>query len=146
MRQIGFSITGIALILVLLVFVRFLFKFVTWRLRLRRYRKHYPVVLEPIFDLWHLVRLFIPRRWQHYHGNWAFNNLDEFRALGSDIIALVPLFGIDVILVADAEAVCEIATGATRFPKDLRLYSIPPTILRVFDVDLISLFLFPLLR
>jgi hypothetical protein len=81
-----------------------------------------PLLLDPYL----LVRRLIPKRYQRYHSDWQFYNRKEFNDLGTDIIPLVSLFGSDVIFLANADAVVEVATNPQRFPKALKLYSAIP--------------------
>jgi hypothetical protein len=82
----------------------------------------FPVLLEPYTVYRHLI----PRKWQTFHRDWQFQDRETFDKLGTNIVPLVSLFGNDFIYVSDADAVVEMATNINRFPKDLKLYGIPP--------------------
>lgn len=92
-----------------------------WRARVAKLRRTMPVaalIIEP----YALIRRFIPYRFQKYHPEWLFHNRKEYDYDGPCIFGVISLLGNDKIYVADADAVVEIATNVTRFPKDLKLY------------------------
>lgn len=119
--------------LVVLSFALWLtYRIIDWQIRLHRLRKSLPavgVILQP----WSLLRMCFPKQWQTYHADWQFQNRKQlkFNSQGPDFVALVPLFGNIVIYCYDADGICEIATNPTRFPKDLKLYSM--------SLDLVSI-------
>ena len=107
-----------------------LYRIIRWRIRISRMRRIMPAAaaLSPPYSL---LRRFIPQSWQTYHADWQFQDRRTYDNFGTDIVPLICLFGKDTIYVADADAVVEIATNINRFPKDLKLYSLPHTNWRV---------------
>jgi hypothetical protein len=108
-------------ILLLAALIWLLYRIVLWRIRIDRMRRIMPVV-PIIVQPYSLVRLLIPKRWQKYHSNWQFQERMNYDNLGTDIVPLICLFGNDIVYVADANAVVEMSTNTTRYPKDLKLY------------------------
>ena len=104
------------------LFVWLLYRVVIWRLRVARVGRTMPVV-PVLCEPYTLLRHFIPTKWQTYHADWQFQGRKAYDNLGTDIVPLICLFGKDLVYIADADAVIEIATNVTRFPKDLKLYS-----------------------
>ena len=99
------------------------FRIIAWRLRVTRIRRTMPVI-PTLFDPYQLVRMFIPKRLQRYHSDWQFQQRKQFNDLGTGLVPLIPLFGLDVLYVSDADAILEMATNPNRFRKDLKLYSL----------------------
>jgi hypothetical protein len=72
---------------------------------------------------WGLFRLLTPSRYQTYHTDWQFQGIKGVsRYSDSRIMRLVSLFGVDAVYVANPEAIVEIATNPTRYPKAVELY------------------------
>ena len=112
---------NLSTIILILSLSALFYRIFQWRLRISRIRRTMPVipVLVPPYSL---VRLLWPERYQTYHGNWQFHGRRNYDNLGTGIVPLVPLLGNELVYVADAEAVVEMSTNPSRYPKDLRLY------------------------
>jgi hypothetical protein len=100
-------------------------KLVYWKWRVYRFRKSmpvFPVLLPPSS----LFRALWPRKWQTFHYSWYLHSNRTgrrtiYEQAGSDVFALVTLFGPDYVCVSDPEVFVEIkVNGATQYPKDLR--------------------------
>ena len=102
-----------------------IYRVLEWRLRIARFRRTMPIVFPLVFEPFFIVRRFIPKKWQKFYPDWQFQDRKIFKeSVGCDIIPMICLFGNDMIYIADADAVVEIATNVNRFPKDLKLYRI----------------------
>lgn len=95
---------------------------VNWYLRIVRVRRTMSVV-PVLLPSWSLLRAFWPRKYQTYHNDWQFQLRKSYNSFGTNIVALIALFGDDVFFIADANAVVEVSTNPERFPKDSKLYS-----------------------
>lgn len=118
-------ISSTLLLLAVVPLVWLLYRILQWRKRLARVRKTMPaygLVIEP----YSLLRRFVPRKWLKFHPDWQFQDRRSFDSLGTNIVPMVSLFGNDSFYVSDPEAVVEIFTNQTRFPKDLKLYGMIP--------------------
>ena len=113
------------LLLLLFPLLWLLYRIIRWRVRISRMRRTMPVV-PVLVAPYALLRRLVPKSWQTYHADWQFQDRRTYDNLGTDIVPLICLFGNDTVYVADADAVVEIATNITRFPKDLKLYSRTP--------------------
>jgi hypothetical protein len=94
-------------------------RLVQWGIRIHQFRRTMPVIplLVPPRSV---LRKLIPTAWQRYHFDWFFHSKGhEYRALHSDVFAMVCLFEYDTVCVRSAEAFCEMKiTDLERFPKD----------------------------
>ena len=100
------------------------YRVIQWRLRVIRVKRTLPVV-PIVLHPWNMLRMFWPKKWQRYTPDWCFQLRKEYENHGTNITALIPLFGRDVWYVANAEAIVEMASNPNRYPKDLSLYSSP---------------------
>ena len=114
--------------------VWFLWRIVRWRIRIARVGKTMPVI-PVLIHPFSTVRRLIPEGWQQYHYNWQFRRRREYDSLGTNMIPLISLFGLDSVYISDPDVVAEISASqnATRFPKDVKLYGKHPC--RVWDRD-----------
>jgi hypothetical protein len=120
-----FSSTVLVLLLSPLVWL--VYRIIEWQQRLARVRKTMPaygLFIEP----YSLLRRLVPTRWQTFFPNWQFQQRRKFNSLGTNIIPMVCLFGKDSFYISDPEAVVEIYSNQTRFPKDLKLYGMVPPV------------------
>jgi hypothetical protein len=96
---------------------------IQWLIRIHQFRKTMPVIplLVPPRSI---LRKLIPISWQRYHFDWFLHSRGhDYRALRSDVIAMVCLFEYDTVCVSDADAFCEMKiTDGERFPKDNRQF------------------------
>ena len=121
-------LSSTVLVLLLSPLVWLVYRIIEWQQRLARVRK-----TMPAYGLWiepySLLRRLVPTRWQTFFPDWQFQERRKFDSLGTNIIPIVSLFGKDSFYISDPEAVVEIYSNQTRFPKDLKLYSTFPPLL-----------------
>ena len=112
--------------LLVLLFAAFIYQFIQWRLRIHKWRLLVPAT-GALVGQFHVVRRFIPSKYQRFHYDWPFHHSSQHKSLSSayanrDIFVIVPLFGVDIVYVANAEAINEILSNPGRFPKNLEQY------------------------
>jgi hypothetical protein len=100
-------------------------KLALWMMRKRAFSRTMPtvaVLLPPDS----LLRKVWPRKWQTFHYDWYLHNKKTvYQQLGSDVFALVSLFGDDTVTTRDPAAFVEVKiTDSERFPKDLKQVSV----------------------
>jgi hypothetical protein len=121
------------LVLLFSPLVWLVYRIVEWQQRLARVRQTMPAYglwLEP----YSLLRRLVPKQWLKFHPDWQFQDRRTFDSLGTNIIPIVCLFGHDSFYISDPEAVVEIYSNMTRFPKDLKLYGMEPRLfVRLMD-------------
>ena len=120
-------LSSTVLVLLLSPLVWLVYRIIEWQQRLALVRK-----TMPAYGLWiepySLLRRLVPTRWQTFFPDWQFQQRRKFDSLGTNIIPIVSLFGKDSFYISDPEAVVEIYSNQTRFPKDLKLYSTFPAV------------------
>ena len=108
-----------------------LVRLVQWGIRIHQFRKTMPVIPLILPPRSIIRKLIIPTSWQRYHFDWFFHSKGhEYRALQSDVFAMVCLFEYDTVCVRSAEAFCEMKiTDLERFPKDQAQFKLvcPPS-------------------
>lgn len=100
-------------------------KLVLWMMKKRVFSQTMPtiaVLLPPDS----LIRKVWPKKWQTFHYDWYLHNKKTvYQRLGSDIFALVSLFGDDTVITRDPAAFVEVKiTNSERFPRDLKQISV----------------------
>ena len=95
-----------------------------WRIRIARVRRTTRVV-PVLLPSWSILRAIWPRKYQTYHNDWQFQLRKHYGSDGRNILALISLFGDDAFFVANADAIVEISSNPSRFPKDAKLYGNP---------------------
>jgi hypothetical protein len=119
--KVGLNISIIAIVALGWILI----KVVQWQLRAHEMSKHMPVY-RLFFQPLSLFRWLFPKKWQRFHYDWHLHtnlpgHMTPYQSSGSDIIALVVLFGNDQVCIAGPELFVEVkVNGATRYPKDLR--------------------------
>ena len=116
----------------------FAYRFLRWRLRIAKLRRTMTVI-PIVFDSWSILRRLWPKGWQKYHYDWTFHNRGQYGTFQSDIVALIPLFGFNVIYIADADAIAEIAANPVIYPKDLQFYG-EPELAKAKDSDILDIY------
>jgi hypothetical protein len=123
-RMAVFTRKDVGYLVFWLLVTHLIYRFIHWRIRISRYRRTMdavPVIVHP----WALIRRFIPSQWQTFNHDWNFRLRREYtRLFDGDIVVFAALFGLDVVFVANAEAIVEIATNPTKYPKDTKLYGL----------------------
>ena len=111
--------------IVAIVLIHLIIRIVRWRLRIAHMRRAGMTVIPVIVPPDSHLRLFLPKKYQTFHFDWPFQQLDLYDILETEVIALIPLFSHDTFYISDPGAAVEIATNPTRFPKALYQYSMP---------------------
>ena len=111
--------------IVALVLIHLIIRIVRWRLRIAHMRRAGMTVIPIIVPPDSHLRLLLPRKYQTFHFDWPFQQLDLYNILETEVIAFIPLFYHDTFYISDPDAAVEIATNPTRFPKALYQYSMP---------------------
>src|SRR6266496_3204500 len=120
METIAFQTIYICLLLA--VGYSLLRRIVLWIGRIGTFKKTMPVVIA-LFPTNSFFRLFWPKKWQTFHQDWHMQyNRTIYRKLGSDIFAMVCVFGYDNVFICDPLATIDIAvTQSDRFPRDTQV-------------------------
>src|ERR1700719_422325 len=88
-------------------FCIFLLKVIRWAFRIRQFRKQMPAI-PVLFPPLHFCRVIWPKKFQTFHYDWYLHSNQKgyrgvYRPLGSDVFALVSLFGTDYVCISDPE-------------------------------------------
>jgi hypothetical protein len=103
-------------------------RILAWRIRIRRVRESMPAV-PLIIPPFAIIRHFIPQQFQTYPPHWLVQDVKCRVKFDTDIVPMICLFGRDVFLVANPEAISEIVGNVTRFPKDMEQYRTSPRLM-----------------
>ena len=111
------------ILLLLLVTLWIAHRVIRWRFRIARIRRTMPVI-PVIIQPFAVIRKFWPQKWQTWHNDWQFQRRKQYHDLGTGMVPLIALFGLDSVYISDADVVAEISSvaNAARFPKDVKLY------------------------
>jgi hypothetical protein len=99
------------------------YRVIRWQCRIARIQRTMPVI-PVIVQPFALIRKFWPQKWQTWHNDWQFQRRKQYDDLGTGMVPLIALFGLDSVYISDADVVAEISSvaNAARFPKDVKLY------------------------